>query len=168
MSSFLESPLRTGTKCWRTARYFTRDQRKANLLLTRSFSSTLRRHEINKIVPSAAEAIKDMKSNSTLLCGGFGLCGVPDTLIDQIAKTPSITGLTAVSNNAGIPGAGLGQLLESRQVRKMIASYVGENKVLEQQYLTGEIELELTPQGTLAERCAAGGKGIPAFYTPAA
>jgi 3-oxoacid CoA-transferase len=109
-----------------------------------------------------------MQSNSTLLCGGFGLCGVPDTLINEIAKTPSITGLTAVSNNAGIPGAGLGQLLESKQVKKMIASYVGENKVLEQQYLTGEVELELTPQGTLAERCAAGGKGIPAFYTPAA
>ncbi|KAL6245812.1 hypothetical protein RBB50_006965 [Rhinocladiella similis] len=168
MSSFLDTPLRTGTKCFRTARYFTRDQRKANVLLTRSFSSTLRRHEINKIVPSAEEAIKDMKSNSTLLCGGFGLCGVPDTLIDAVAKKPSITGLTAVSNNAGIPGAGLGQLLSSKQIRKMIASYVGENKVLEQQYLTGEIELELTPQGTLAERCSAGGKGVPAFYTPAA
>jgi 3-oxoacid CoA-transferase len=109
-----------------------------------------------------------MKSDSIVLCGGFGLCGVPDTLINEVAKTPSITGLTAVSNNAGIPGAGLGQLLESRQVNKMIASYVGENKVLEQMYLTGEIQLELTPQGTLAERCAAGGKGIPAFYTPAA
>jgi len=119
-------------------------------------------------VPSAAEAIKDLPSNSTILCGGFGLCGVPDTLIDEVAKTPSITGLTAVSNNAGIPGAGLGKLLQSRQVKKMIASYVGENKVLEQMYLKGEMELELTPQGTLAERCAAGGKGIPAFYTPAA
>lgn len=93
---------------------------------------------------------------------------MPDTLINEVAKTPRITGLTAVSNNAGVPGAGLGQLLESRQIRKMIASYVGENKVLESMYLTGECELELTPQGTLAERCAAGGKGIPAFYTPAA
>ncbi|KAK4944091.1 hypothetical protein LTR10_016424 [Elasticomyces elasticus] len=169
--SFLESSLRIpsqASRYWRTARYFTRDQRKQNLLLTRSFSSTLRRNEINKIVPSAAEAIKDMKSDSTLLCGGFGLCGVPDTLINEVAKTQSITGLTAVSNNAGIPGAGLGQLLETRQVKKMIASYVGENKILEQMYLGGEMELELTPQGTLAERCAAGGKGIPAFYTPAA
>ena len=93
---------------------------------------------------------------------------MPDTLINEVAKTPSISGLTAVSNNAGIPGAGLGQLLESKQVRKMIASYVGENKVLESMYLSGEMELELTPQGTLAERCASGGKGIPAFYTPAA
>ncbi|KAI1619736.1 hypothetical protein EDD37DRAFT_659995 [Exophiala viscosa] len=169
--SFLESSLRIpsqASRSWRTARYFTRNQRKQNLLLTRSFSSTLRRNEINKILPSAAEAIKDMKSDSTLLCGGFGLCGVPDTLINEVAKTQSITGLTAVSNNAGIPGAGLGQLLESRQVKKMIASYVGENKVLERMYLGGEMELELTPQGTLAERCAAGGKGIPAFYTPAA
>lgn len=109
-----------------------------------------------------------MKSDSVLLCGGFGLCGVPNTLIDQVAATPSITGLTAVSNNAGVPGSGLGKLLESKQIRKMIASYVGENKVLEKMYLTGEIQMELTPQGTLAERCAAGGKGIPAFFTPAA
>lgn len=139
-----------------------------SLLLARTFSSTFSRREINKIVPSAAEAIKDIQSNSTLLCGGFGLCGVPDTLINEVAKNTQITGLTAVSNNAGVPGAGLGQLLESRQVKKMIASYVGENKVLESMYLGGEMELELTPQGTLAERCAAGGKGIPAFYTPAA
>lgn len=109
-----------------------------------------------------------MQSNSTLLCGGFGLSGVPDTLIAQVRATPSITGLTAVSNNAGVVGGGLGLLLESKQVKKMIASYVGENKVLEQMYLTGQLELELTPQGTLAERCRAGGAGIPAFYTPAA
>lgn len=109
-----------------------------------------------------------MKSNSTVLCGGFGLCGVPDTLINEVKATPSITGLTAVSNNAGVVGSGLGLLLESRQIKKMIASYVGENKVFEQMYLGGEIELELTPQGTLAERCRAGGAGIPAFYTPAA
>ena len=109
-----------------------------------------------------------MQPNSVLLCGGFGLCGVPNTLIDQVAATPHLTGLTAVSNNAGVPGEGLGKLLESKQIRKMIASYVGENKVLEKMYLTGEIEMELTPQGTLAERCASGGKGIPAFYTPAA
>ena len=140
-----------------------------NVLYARTFSTTFRRQEINKIVPSAAEAIKDMKSDSILMCGGFGLCGVPDTLINEVAKNPDkITGLTAVSNNAGVPGSGLSQLLETKQVRKMIASYVGENKVLEKMYLTGECELELTPQGTLAERCAAGGKGIPAFYTPAA
>jgi 3-oxoacid CoA-transferase len=139
-----------------------------SLFHARSFSSTVRRYEINKVMPSAAEAIKDMRSNSTLLAGGFGLCGVPDTLINQVRATPSITGLTAVSNNAGIEGSGLGLLLASKQIRKMIASYVGENKVFERMYLSGEIELELTPQGTLAERCRAGGAGIPAFYTPAA
>ena len=109
-----------------------------------------------------------MRGDSTLLCGGFGLCGVPDTLINEVKKNASIKGLTAVSNNAGIVGSGLGLLLASKQVKKMIASYVGENKVFESMYLTGEIELELTPQGTLAERCRAGGAGIPAFYTPAA
>lgn len=109
-----------------------------------------------------------MKGDSILLCGGFGLCGVPDTLINEVKNSPHITGLTAVSNNAGVPGSGLGLLLESRQVKKMIASYVGENKLFEGMYLKGEIELELTPQGTLAERCRAGGAGIPAFYTPAA
>lgn len=136
--------------------------------LARAFSVSARRTEINKILPSAAEAIKDMQGDSTLLCGGFGLCGVPDTLINEVKKNPSITGLTAVSNNAGVPGSGLGLLLESKQVKKMIASYVGENKLFEGMYLKGEIELELTPQGTLAERCRAGGAGIPAFYTPAA
>ena len=119
-------------------------------------------------MPSAAEAVKDIQSNSTVLCGGFGLCGVPDTLINEVAKNPSITGLTAVSNNAGIPGSGLGKWLDTKQIKRMVASYVGENKVLESMYLTGEVELELTPQGTLAQRCDAGGKGIPAFYTPAA
>jgi 3-oxoacid CoA-transferase len=109
-----------------------------------------------------------MKSNTTLLAGGFGLCGVPDTLINSVHAKPSIKGLTAVSNNAGIEGSGLGLLLASKQIRKMIASYVGENKIFERMYLSGEIELELTPQGTLAERCRAGGAGIPAFYTPAA
>ena len=119
-------------------------------------------------MPSAAEAIKDLKSDTTLLSGGFGLCGVPDTLINEVAKTPHIKGLTAVSNNAGVDGSGLGLLLASKQIKKMIASYVGENKTFERMYLSGEIELELTPQGTLAERCRAAGAGIPAFYTPAA
>lgn len=138
------------------------------LLFARAFSATSRRAEINKVYPSASEALKDMKPNSTLLCGGFGLCGVPDTLIDEVLNKPEITGLTAVSNNAGTDASGLGKLLKSKQIRKMVASYIGENKTFEQMYLTGEVELELTPQGTLAERCAAGGKGIPAFYTPAA
>ncbi len=109
-----------------------------------------------------------MESNKTVLCGGFGLCGVPDTLIDEVLKKPEIKGLTAVSNNAGTDTSGLGKLLKSGQIRKMIASYIGENKTLEKMYLTGQVELELTPQGTLAERCSAGGRGIPAFYTPAA
>jgi 3-oxoacid CoA-transferase len=109
-----------------------------------------------------------MQPNSTVLCGGFGLCGVPDTLIDEVLKNKHLTGLTAVSNNAGTDDSGLGKLLKTKQIKKMIASYIGENKTFEKMYLTGEVELELTPQGTLAERCAAGGKGIPAFYTPAA
>ena len=137
-------------------------------LVPRTFALSAHCNEINKVLPSPEEAIGDMQCNSTLLAGGFGLCGVPDTLINTVYKTPSITGLTAVSNNAGIEGSGLGLLLASRQIRKMIASYVGENKVFERMYLNGEIELELTPQGTLAERCRAGGAGIPAFYTPAA
>ena len=109
-----------------------------------------------------------MKSDSVVLAGGFGLCGVPDTLINQLVKMSHIKGITAVSNNAGVDGAGLGLLLASKQISKMIASYVGENKTFERMYLSGELELELTPQGTLAERCRAGGAGIPAFYTPAA
>jgi 3-oxoacid CoA-transferase len=136
--------------------------------LVRAFSSSVRRPEINKVISSADLAIKDMKSNSTVLAGGFGLCGVPDTLINAVRANSSITGLTVVSNNAGVDGAGLGLLLQSKQIKKMIASYVGENKTFERMYLTGEIELELTPQGTLAERCRSGGAGIPAFYTPAA
>lgn len=154
--------------CLRLARQFSSNPTKHQLFLARAFSSSVRRPAINKIFPSAAEAIKDIKSNSTLLAGGFGLSGVPDTLINAVHANPSIMGLTAVSNNAGVDGAGLGLLLQSKQIRKMIASYVGENKTFERMYLGGEIELELTPQGTLAERCRAGGAGIPAFYTPAA
>lgn len=138
------------------------------LFLARNFSSSVRRAAINKVFASAEEAIKDMKSNTTLLAGGFGLCGVPDTLINAVRANSSIQGLTVVSNNAGVDGSGLGLLLQSKQIKKMIASYVGENKTFERMYLTGEIELELTPQGTLAERCRSGGAGIPAFYTPAA
>lgn len=171
MASFLESSTRftsQATRCLHAARRPRRHARIQEILVTRHFSSSQRRREINKVVSGPKEAIKDVQPNSVLLCGGFGLCGVPNTLIDEVANTPHLTGLTAVSNNAGIPGSGLGKLLDSRQIKKMIASYVGENKVLESMYLKGELEMELTPQGTLAERCAAGGKGIPAFYTPAA
>ncbi|PYH89925.1 3-oxoacid CoA-transferase [Aspergillus ellipticus CBS 707.79] len=154
--------------CLRIARQFAAEPSKHQQFLARAFSSSIRRSEINKVISSADIAIKDMKSNSTLLAGGFGLSGVPDTLINAVKANPSITGLTVVSNNAGIDGAGLGLLLQSRQIKKMIASYVGENKTFESMYLTGKIELELTPQGTLAERCRAGGAGIPAFFTPAA
>ncbi|KAK3376626.1 hypothetical protein B0T24DRAFT_223302 [Lasiosphaeria ovina] len=154
--------------CMRTLRACAKYGPNHAALFARAFSATARRAEINKVYPSAAKALEDMKPNSTLLCGGFGLCGVPDTLIDEVLKKPELTGLTAVSNNAGTDNSGLGQLLKTKQIRKMIASYIGENKTFETMYLTGEVELELTPQGTLAERCAAGGKGIPAFYTPAA
>ncbi|KAK4098091.1 3-oxoacid CoA-transferase [Parathielavia hyrcaniae] len=154
--------------CMRTLRAYAKYGQNHAALFARAFSATARRGEINKVYPSAAEALNDMKPGSTLLCGGFGLCGVPDTLIDEVLKKPQITGLTAVSNNAGTDNSGLGKLLRTKQIKKMIASYIGENKTFESMYLTGEVELELTPQGTLAERCAAGGKGIPAFYTPAA
>jgi 3-oxoacid CoA-transferase len=123
---------------------------------------------INKVYPSADAAIDDLQSNSTILCGGFGLSGVPDTLLNALRDRPEKKGFTAVSNNAGVDGGGLGQLLQTKQVSKMIASYVGENKTFEAMYLKGELDVELTPQGTLAERCRAGGAGIPAFYTPTA
>ncbi|KAK3689793.1 coenzyme A transferase [Podospora appendiculata] len=154
--------------CMRTLRAYSKYGPNHAALFARAFSATARRAEINKVYPSAAKALEDMKPNSTLLCGGFGLCGVPDTLIDEVLNRPDLIGLTAVSNNAGTDDSGLGKLLRTKQISKMIASYIGENKTFERMYLTGEVELELTPQGTLAERCAAGGKGIPAFYTPAA
>jgi 3-oxoacid CoA-transferase len=138
------------------------------LRLARLFSSTSQRLTINKVYPSADAAIDDIESNTTILCGGFGLSGVPDTLINALRDRPEKKGFTAVSNNAGVEGGGLGQLLQTKQVSKMIASYVGENKTFERMYLKGELDLELTPQGTLAERCRAGGAGIPAFYTPTA
>ena len=139
-----------------------------NLRLARLFSSTSLRLEVNKVFPSAKAAIDDIPNGSTILFGGFGLSGVPDTLIDALRNRPEKKGFIAVSNNAGVDGSGLGQLLQTKQVKKMIASYVGENKTFEKMYLSGELELELTPQGTLAERCRAGGAGIPAFYTPTA
>ncbi len=120
---------------------------------------------INKVVSDCDTALKGIKDNMTLLVGGFGLCGIPENLIAALKRTGA-KNLTCVSNNAGVDGFGLGQLLESRQIKKMVSSYVGENKEFERQFLSGELEVELNPQGTLAERLRAGGAGIPAFYTP--
>ena len=120
---------------------------------------------IDKVVADCDTALKGVKDNMTLLVGGFGLCGLPENLIAALKRTGA-KNLTCVSNNAGVDGFGLGQLLESRQIKKMISSYVGENKEFERQFLSGELEVELNPQGTLAERLRAGGAGIPAFYTP--
>ena len=122
---------------------------------------------MNKVVANAAEAIKGINSGMTLMVGGFGLCGIPENCISELAKQKEINGLTCISNNAGVDDFGLGILLKSKQVKKMIASYVGENEEFERQLLNGELEVELIPQGTLAERCRAGGAGIPAFFTPA-
>jgi 3-oxoacid CoA-transferase subunit A len=120
---------------------------------------------MNKVYPDARAALAGLlRDDMTIMSGGFGLCGIPEALIAAI-RDSGIKGLTVVSNNAGIDGAGLGLLLETRQVRKMIASYVGENKLFADLYLKGELELEFNPQGTLAERIRAGGAGIPAFFT---
>ncbi|MDY0250215.1 MAG: CoA transferase subunit A [Pseudomonas sp.] len=120
---------------------------------------------MNKIYASAAEALDGIVENGmTLAVGGFGLCGIPEALIDALRATGKKE-LTVISNNAGVDGFGLGKLLETHQIKKMISSYVGENKEFERQYLAGELELEFTPQGTLAEKLRAGGAGIPAFFT---
>ena len=120
---------------------------------------------MNKLYPDAAAALDGLLHDGMTICaGGFGLCGIPERLIDAI-QASGVTGLTIASNNAGIDNEGLGKLLRSRQVAKMISSYVGENKEFERQYLSGELEVEFCPQGTLAERCRAGGAGIPGFYT---
>jgi 3-oxoacid CoA-transferase subunit A len=120
---------------------------------------------MNKIYPNAAAALEGVLRNDMLIAaGGFGLCGIPERFIDAIVQS-GVTGLTIASNNAGIDGEGLGKLLRTRQIKKMIASYVGENKEFERQYLAGELETEFCPQGTLAERMRAGGAGIPGFYT---
>ncbi len=119
---------------------------------------------MNKIYPSAAKALEGIVRDGQLLAvGGFGLCGIPEALIDALCAS-GVKNLTAISNNAGVDNFGLGKLLETRQITKMISSYVGENKEFERQYIAGELELEFTPQGTLAERLRAGGAGIPAFY----
>lgn len=120
---------------------------------------------MNKIYPSAAEALKGVVADGQLIAvGGFGLCGIPEALIDAL-RDSGVKNLTAISNNAGVDDFGLGKLLQTRQIKKMISSYVGENKEFERQYLAGELELEFTPQGTLAEKLRAGGAGIPAFFT---
>ena len=120
---------------------------------------------MNKVYASAELALQDIvKNNQTLAVGGFGLCGIPEALINALKQT-QVTGLTCISNNAGVDDFGLGILLQTKQIKKMISSYVGENKEFERQYLNGELEVELTPQGTLAEKLRAGGAGIPAFYT---
>lgn len=119
---------------------------------------------MNKVFASAAEAVADISDNMTVMAGGFGLCGIPETLILAL-RDRGVHGLTCISNNAGVDDWGLGLLLRTRQVRKMISSYVGENKEFERQFISGELEVELVPQGTLAERIRAGGAGIPAFYT---
>jgi len=121
---------------------------------------------INKTVKNAQEALQGVESGMTLMLGGFGLCGIPENSIQELLRL-GVKELTCISNNAGVDDFGIGLLLQKRQVKKMIASYVGENAEFERQLLSGELEVELTPQGTLAERIRAGGAGIPAFFTPA-
>jgi 3-oxoacid CoA-transferase subunit A len=120
---------------------------------------------MNKVCTNADDAVADIQDGATIMAGGFGLCGIPENLIDALQRK-GVRDLTVISNNAGISDFGLGKLLHARQIRKLIGSYVGENKLLENQVLNNEIEMELNPQGTLAERIRAGGAGIPAFYTP--
>lgn len=121
---------------------------------------------MNKVVANAHEALDGVSDDMTLMLGGFGLCGIPENSISDLVKR-GVKGLTCISNNAGVDDFGLGLLLQKHQIKKMISSYVGENDEFERQMLSGELDVELIPQGTLAERCRAGGAGIPAFYTPA-
>ena len=121
---------------------------------------------INKEVENAIEACKGIESGMTIMLGGFGLCGIPENSISELVRM-KVNELTCISNNAGVDDFGLGLLLQERQIKKMVSSYVGENDEFERQMLSGELEVDLIPQGSLAERCRAGGAGIPAFYTPA-
>lgn len=121
---------------------------------------------MNKVVENVELALKGIEDNMTLMLGGFGLCGIPENSISQLVKM-GVKNLTCISNNAGVDDFGLGLLLQTKQIKKMISSYVGENDEFERQMLSGELEVDLIPQGSLAERCRAGGAGIPAFYTPA-
>ena len=119
----------------------------------------------NKVFADATSALSDIRDNMTVLVGGFGLCGIPENCIEAL-RASGVKGLTCVSNNAGVDDFGLGLLLQTRQIKKMLSSYVGENATFERQFMSGELELEFCPQGTLAERLRAGGAGIPGFYTP--
>src|SRR6187431_3328440 len=121
---------------------------------------------MNKIFKNASEAVADINDGSVIMLGGFGLCGIPENCIAALVKK-GVKGLTCISNNAGVDDFGIGLMLQQKQVKKMVSSYVGENAEFERQLLSGELEVELIPQGTLAERVRAGGAGIPAFYTPA-
>jgi 3-oxoacid CoA-transferase subunit A len=121
---------------------------------------------MNKVVSNVSEALQGIEDNMTLMVGGFGLCGIPENSIAELVKL-GVKNLTCISNNAGVDNFGLGLLLQNKQVKKMISSYVGENDEFERQMLSGELEVDLIPQGSLAERCRAGGAGIPAFFTPA-
>src|SRR5688572_33268438 len=121
---------------------------------------------MNKIFNDAASAINDIKDSAVLMLGGFGLCGIPENTIDALVEK-KVSGLTCISNNAGVDDFGLGKLLKTRQIKKMMSSYVGENAEFERQLLSGELEVDLIPQGTLATRIQMAGMGIPAFYTPA-
>jgi 3-oxoacid CoA-transferase subunit A len=123
-------------------------------------------NKMNKVFTNAAEAIRDIEDGDVLMLGGFGLCGIPENCISALVDK-GVKGLTCISNNAGVDDFGIGLMLKNRQVKKMISSYVGENEEFERQLLSGELEVELIPQGTLAERCRAAGAGIPAFFTPA-
>jgi 3-oxoacid CoA-transferase A subunit len=122
------------------------------------------RKSLDKVVATAAQAVSDIASGAVIACGGFGICGIPTVLIDALVDR-GVTDLEIISNNCGVDGVGLGKLLENKQIRRVVASYVGENKEFAHQYLSGELEVELTPQGTLAERLRAAGVGMPAFYT---
>jgi len=121
---------------------------------------------LNKVVENAQVALEGVRNDMTFMLGGFGLCGIPENAISELVRR-GITGLTCISNNAGVDDFGLGLLLQGKQIKKMISSYVGENKEFERQMLSGELEVDLVPQGSLAERCRAAGAGIPAFFTPA-
>ena len=121
---------------------------------------------MNKVVTNVEKALEGIKSDMTIMLGGFGLCGIPENSIAELVKL-RVNGLTSISNNSGVDDFGLGLLLQEKQIKKMISSYVGENDEFERQMLSGELEVDLIPQGSLAERCRAGGAGIPAFYTPA-
>ena len=121
---------------------------------------------ISKVVSSVEEALQGVESGMTLMLGGFGLCGIPENCIEELVRI-GVKDLTCISNNAGVDDFGLGKLLKKRQIMKMISSYVGENEEFERQMLSGELEVDLIPQGSLAERCRAGGAGVPAFFTPA-